>query len=334
MSRAGSTSSTVWVLLLVSLLVCVLLGAVGFALVCVGVKKEIARRVEAGPQPGDALPMFSTPPAAFDEPLPVRTQGECYPFDEERSVPRYVDSRDFGSAKRFHGRVALLHVLLCAGDRVFTAADAQRVRSAIALSRRFILDQASARGVSASYDVALLHAFPGRLPPLKPDAHQILPARTTEELRNMAASAVVTEGSMARVTRHDGWAWDSLGELAALLRKRGYNDVGVIAYYKASGGRDFAYPTEGLFMREAMEIGVVFTEHRDVESLAWILTHETLHLFGAADLYRVTPRDAADDGDVMNDSCTSLSASTVGDATAFSVGWQDVPPHRAYAFGL
>ena len=64
--------------------------------------------------------------------------------------------------------------------------------------------------------------------------------------------------------------------------------------------------------------------------LSVAVAHEALHLFGAYDLYRLRLTDPADKNDIMGDYCNGFRQTTLGDTTAYSVGWTDRQPARPY----
>jgi hypothetical protein len=77
-------------------------------------------------------------------------------------------------------------------------------------------------------------------------------------------------------------------------------------------------------------MAIVF-EASSVVAEASVAAHEGLHLFGADDLYRLTPEDAGDSNDLMS-VCRGFSGNGIEDATAWAIGWLDAPPARRYRF--
>jgi hypothetical protein len=74
----------------------------------------------------------------------------------------------------------------------------------------------------------------------------------------------------------------------------------------------------------------MFSPLRDLGDFAVTVSHEGLHLFGADDLYRMRTVDPGDAHDIMAEACNGFRQATIGDATAYAVGWLATPPRRPY----
>jgi hypothetical protein len=74
----------------------------------------------------------------------------------------------------------------------------------------------------------------------------------------------------------------------------------------------------------------VFDERLD--RLGYTTAHETMHLFGADDLYPLSKFDPHDAGDVMRASCLGYGGIRVNEMSAWAIGWTPNRPDRVYGF--
>ena len=131
------------------------------------------------------------------------------------------------------------------------------------------------------------------------------------------------------LTASESTLGESMRAVAADLKKEGYAEVAFLLHVPrvAQSARDFAYSSP---LYSDVDVAVVFDEKLD--RLGYTTTHETMHLFGADDLYPLSQFDPGDAGDVMRASCLGYGGMRVQEMSAWAIGWRDVRPDRVYGY--
>lgn len=250
-------------------------------------------------------------------------QGACQEFSTERDKGAYQAARNSGSARKLRGRVVVLHLRLDAPGVAWSKPTELKVEQAALGAQRFWLEQAGRFHVSdLSVDMVpwTLRAT-AHLPPVVPDRSQKLDNETQQRVRTETRKAA--EAALG----------ETLESVVKRYRKDGYDEVGFVVYYPlATTARPFAWFAVRGDGAIFPDVGYVFAEKPDLATLSVTVAHEGLHLFGADDLYRVRPPDAADRRDLMNDFCKGYRETTLGETTAYAIGWLAAPPKRSYGF--
>ena len=248
--------------------------------------------------------------------------GTCDDRSKERTRATYDTTRGSGTARRLRGKVAALQLRLGTRGSSWTAAGEGRVDHAALAAARFLTDQAKLHGVE---DLAIdvipwTLTSPYQLPVLRLQADHTLPNETIFEIERGSRAAL--EVSLAT----------SLDAMSRDLRQKGYDEVAFLVYFPVEVNvRDWAIPA-GRSSKRA-EAGYIFSPLSSAfGDFSWVVSHESLHLFGADDLYRLQAIDADDKGDVMDAYCTGFARAHVGDATSYAIGWRATPPKRPYGF--
>lgn len=244
--------------------------------------------------------------------------------DAERRQPEYRASRDYGSARRLRGNVALVSIRVGGSSARWTRELVADALVAGELAKKFYTEHARAAGID-DLDVHFrphgLESATFVVPAIATDPHRVMTRETASALRSAIEESV--RGALSH----------TLGELTEEYRAKGYDEIAylielpILSPPRSEAFRAFAhYDAPG-----APEVAIVMEAESDLGRHTMIFAHEGLHLFGADDLYRVTPRDALDVGDIMGDACEHVTPANVGDTTAWAIGWRDAPPPRKYA---
>lgn len=239
----------------------------------------------------------------------------------ERVAASYSGAlRGQGSAPSLRGRVALVTVLVDTQKRSWTRVRRARLATSASQSRALLLREARRYGVDdLSIDLVTLDATRAEvtLPELDTDAYDRFAPETVSALdREVRRAAAEALGA-------------TLDEIATSFRTQGYHSVAFVAAFPFElRARDFAMSESSFWDRDA-EVAFVFAGTA-TGPLSYTLAHESLHLFGAEDLYTLATFDPADRRDVMQVPCATAGASVVAGTTAWAIGWRDRPPARAY----
>jgi hypothetical protein len=282
----------------------------------------VAKLNDPAPAAKGAVPMATVNRPAAPIETKTYSQGQCRDVSTERDRGMYVALRKHGSASVLRGKVAMLHVRLGGGDAVWTNDLITKVDESAILAKRFYLDQAKRYGVNdLTVDLIPwpLTRAPVDIPPLQVNSSDMLDEPTMEKLHDNSRRAIET-------------AFGSpLPSVVTSYKNAGYDNVAFLAYLPSSTlARDFAFssvrsPTSG-----DPELAVVFPRLDNLPHLSVTVAHEAMHLFGAADIYRMQPEDPHDKDDVMGDYCLGFHQTTVDDVTAYAIGWTDTKPTRVY----
>jgi hypothetical protein len=248
--------------------------------------------------------------------------GTCTEVNSERLSTVYEARRDDGSAPRLRGRVAILHMRMGGGDKAWPTALKVRLDEAALVTQRFYLEQAKRYGVKDLKIDMIPWPLAGVqmvVPALAPNRANQLDVTVQRQLKANAKRAVETG------------LGQSMDEIVASYRSKGYASVAFLVYLpQATTARDFAWYSSKSDPDDDPEIAIVFPQRDELLHLSVAVAHEALHLFGAYDLYRIRFKDPADKGDIMADYCNGFRQTTLGEATAYGIGWIDRPPKRPY----
>lgn len=224
-----------------------------------------------------------------------------------------------GTAKKMRGKVAVVHLLLSSPQLTWTMGKAGDVHRAALLSGRFFEQEAPRYGVSDLDYTPIAWTLPTNFDPpsVVLDSKDRL---TNADSRKLVKSAL---------TASEATLGEPMRAVAAQLKSEGYAEVAFLLHVPrvAQAARDFAYPTP---LYSDVDVAVVFDERLD--RLGYTTAHETMHLFGADDLYPLSRFDSHDAGDVMRASCLGYAGIKVQEMSAYAIGWVQARPDRSYGF--
>jgi len=247
------------------------------------------------------------------------SKGACDDRSSERSRNVYQATRG-GSARRLRGRIAALQIRLGTRSASWTPRGEIRVEHASLAAARFLTDEAKRHQVTGlRYEVIpWTLVSPYQLPVLTLQPNHTLSQATLEEVERGSRQAVEAALGM------------TLAQMTKELRAKGYDEVAFLIYFPAeSKVRDWARPSGG----SRAELGYIFSPLTTAfGDFSWVISHESMHLFGADDLYRVQNVDEDDKGDIMNAYCTGFARAHIGEASSFAVGWRPARPARRFVF--
>lgn len=230
------------------------------------------------------------------------------------------EEKNRGSARKLRGKVAVIDLRIASAKAEPWTPVALRHADAEAIeARAFVLREAAHHGVA---DLSL-DIVPWFVTTSLPAVHITVDGHGRPDWGEVG----VLRGRVLRdVSAATGV---SVSEAVRALKKAGYDEVAVMVRLPTSQiVREFAPWSEG------DGLDVAFVQLHATATEPGTYAHELLHLFGADDLYRIHPRDARDDDDVMGGACGGMLERTrIGDATAWAIGWRAQPPPRAYAIG-
>lgn len=271
-----------------------------------------------------ALPTAPVATVATPSVKNAETTGSCTEVNSERLETTYQARRDDGSAPRLRGRVAVIHIRMGGGEASWPTTLKVRIDEAAMVSRDFYAEQARRRGIK---DLKIdmipwsLTSAPMVVPTLIPNRANNLDVTVQRELKVNAKRAVeLSTGS-------------SMDSVVASYRAKGYDAVAFLVYLpQSTTARDFAWYAAKTDPTNDPEVAIIFPKRDELLHLSVAVAHEALHLFGAYDLYRLRDTDPGDKHDIMGDYCNGFRQTTLGDATAYGIGWTNTPPDRPYRF--
>lgn len=125
-------------------------------------------------------------------------------------------------------------------------------------------------------------------------------------------------------------AKDVLGFLKQVRREEGA-DQAVLIVHLNRDERSFASRCMGRCTRFAEYAFLLeAAKGKRWQSMEYAQTHETLHLFGADDLYQIKAAKHFDVLDIMNYPSRVVGASTLGEVTAYAVGLRETKPDAPF----
>jgi hypothetical protein len=262
----------------------------------------------------------TTPPpwAAWrpnDDPFAV---GWCAPnASTERTRGRYERTVG-GTAPWMRKNVVVVHLRVEAPGARWSDAERARLDLAAAAATRFYEREARRYNVTdlriRTVTWPLLASVP--IPDISPGARNVMSSSAA-----LALETAVKAGLRSAEAR-------TLDGIAEGYKKQGYDAVAFIAYVPTdTSARSYAEPHG---RDDNAEMAFVF-ETKTLIGMSSAAAHEGLHLFGADDLYQLTPADDGDAHDIMS-VCRGFQGNEIGEATAWSIGWRPRPPARRYRF--
>ncbi len=261
-------------------------------------------------------------PALFDRSarFDYATMGCVAPkfIPEEARTYYSLYYRGHGTAHYLRGKVALVHLRVMSPSVTWTLGAAADVDRSALLAGHFFEDQAKIYGVSDLDYVPMTWSLTTDFvpPPLVPDSTGKISSKASRDLVAQALRA--SEASL-------GLTMDAI---ATKLQGEGYAEVAFLLHLPVKSiAREFAFPAP---LRGNVDVAVVFA-HPDLAHLGYTTTHESLHLFGADDIYPITLHDADDQHDIMRDYCVGFGNARIGAMTAYAIGWTKAPPSRPYS---
>lgn len=296
------------------LLVLVVLPTLAFCGLVIAVEADEGATSIGFDQDTGALAIWGHPAPLVDDPFVV---GWCSP-SEGRNELGYT-RRSGGAAQWLRGKVVLVHLRVEAPGVVWTPDERRRMELAANAVTKLYEREAKKYNVR-DLDIRTV-SWPFKtsvpFPRLAPGANDVLPTTTADAL-----TAAVKKGLRQAEAR-------TLDGIARGYKEQGYEHVAFIAYIPTmTSSRSFASPREST--DKSAELAFVF-ETKTLTGMASSSAHEGLHLFGADDLYRKSPEDAADANDLMS-RCRGFKGNGIFDATAWAIGWRATPPQRRYRF--
>jgi len=120
--------------------------------------------------------------------------------------------------------------------------------------------------------------------------------------------------------------YKNLDDFISNIAGRGSKSQVALMFHSNFDGRSFAMQCGSINCKHEY---VMLTEKLSDKKYGWALpqtqAHEMLHLFGAADLYRIEKAKDFAVTDVMNYYSRELKYATIDPITAWSIGWQEQP---------
>lgn len=306
------------------LVIALALGGIGaiVTVVVLGVTRGRSSEVAADASPAPGFVPAPLPPREAREIVDGMRRGSCRRNDVERTKTRYLAAmRERGAASVLRGDVAIIHLLVTTPGAVWTPEASAAVRLTAEISRAYLLEQARRWSVTdLAIHPILWPVTTAAIDPIRVEGNRKPSPEEADRFRK--ATRLAIEASLGR--RMQAVVEDVVGH--------GYARVAFVVSFPAGprGIRDFAAPTGS--RGDAAELAYVLEPDWNPTSRSFLVTHELLHLFGADDLYEIRgiPRDEAND--VMNAECDGLGQATIGETTAWAIGWTAARPTRTFSF--
>ena len=242
------------------------------------------------------------------------------------AAPAYRVGYGLGNCRQLRGTPTLVVLFVEDTESSWDAALMQHFKDVqIAKAVTFLEEQAAKQGVSLDISTQYYHgtlAGGGRV--YYPDAI----ARTVDERDYDLLETVVANMN------------EGVGEefLAKLKKENGGQDVMFLFMVNKDG---LSYARHHVHAESpVVEYTVAYARHTDVPATdvlhkkthnrASVIAHELLHLFGAEDLYGQPQREklalAQYEKDIMLWTESFINRNTIGDFTAYCIGWTDTVP--------
>ena len=229
-------------------------------------------------------------------------------MNQERDVHDvYRASPNVGPSATLQGKVVLIYVFLTDSSmHDWSLRERTSTLNTWALAQQWLTSRANqyASDISFTQRVFVINKHPviKRLNVGDQSGHY----RNAENVAHLAASQ---------------FGYDSILAFINAIKRQEKADQAILIYHIAKEGRSFASrcmhqcDTSGeyVFLMETPNI-------KQWQSLGYTQAHESLHLFGADDLYNIKLAKYFAVRDIMNYPSSVLEASTLEDLTAFAIG--------------
>lgn len=229
----------------------------------------------------------------------------------------YLASPHVGPASTLKGKIALIYVYLVdSGSNGWSLRDRSHVQNTWQLSQDWLENMASKYGSHIKFSHRLFVL----------DKH---PQLSRLQVGDAGSKHKNVDQLTSLVARHFGFP-DILAFIER-IRQEEHADQAMLMFHLARDGRSFA----SRCMRRCSGQGeyVVLlesTRSKNWQSLQYAQAHESLHLFGADDLYNISKAKYYAVRDIMNYPSSQLQASTLEELTAWSVGLATNKPNTPF----
>lgn len=225
----------------------------------------------------------------------------------------YHASPHVGPAAQLRGKIALIYVFLADGSmNEWSIRQRTQALSTWQLAQDWLSVKARQYGsdVSFSQRVFVLNKHPL--------IKRMRVGDQSTDFENSDAVAMLA-------AQHFGYK--NIHQFIEQIKREEGADQAVLMYHLARDGRSFASRcmqdctdySEFVFLMETPDI-------KEWQSLRYTQAHESLHLFGADDLYNIRKAKYFAVRDIMNYPSSMLDASTLEDITAYAIGISDRKP--------
>ena len=219
----------------------------------------------------------------------------------------YLASPHVGPAAELRGKIALIYIYLVdGGSKGWSLRDRTYVQQTWQMAQAWLQQKALHYGSQLSFSQRLF------LVDKNPQIKRLRIGDVSSHFKNVDQVATL-------VARQLGYP--DILSLTETIKQQAHADQAMVMLHLDRDGRSFA----SRCMQRCSDLGefVVLLEsaHRKKwQSLQYAQAHESLHLFGADDLYNIRKAKYYDVRDIMNYPASQLQASTLEDLTAWSVG--------------
>ena len=229
----------------------------------------------------------------------------------------YLASPHVGPAGELKGKIALIYVFLVDGNgNGWSLRDRGYVENTWRTAQAWLQDKARRYGSTISFSRRVF------LVDKNPQLVRLRVGDVSNKFRNVdqVATLVATQLGFSNV----------LGFIEHIKQEE-HADQAMLLLHLARDGRSFA----SRCMQRCSPLGeFVFLlespRNKKWQSLQYAQVHESLHLFGADDLYNIKNAKYYDVRDIMNYPSSQLQASTLESLTAWSVGLDHVKPDTPF----
>ena len=238
--------------------------------------------------------------------------------DERAQRQVYLASPHSGPAASLTGKVVLIYLFIKdknSGDwslrnRTHTINTWQRVE-------KWITNKAEAYGSKLDFSKRLF------LLDRQPDINRLRVGDVSQQFMNV-------EQVVNTVARHFGYS-DILA-FTNKIKQEEQADQAIVILHLAKGGRSFASRCMGYCGKGNSEFVFLMeqTNTKHWQALEYAQAHESLHLFGADDLYNISKARNYAIHDIMNYPSSLLWGSSMEDITAYATGLKKNPPNAPF----
>jgi len=236
---------------------------------------------------------------------------------ERDSREVYLASPDIGPAAVLRGRVALIYIFLVDGQASgWSLRDRAYALDTWRLARDWLSHEARGYGVQLSFSQRVF------LVDKNPHILRLRVGELSNKFRNVETVATL----VARQLGYPG-----LLALSEDIRRQEHADQAMVILHLDRDGRSFASRCMSRCGHDG-EFAVLLeaARRKKWQSLQYAQAHESLHLFGADDLYNIRGAKYFEVRDIMNYPSSVLQASSLEPLTAWSVGLKARRPQAPF----
>lgn len=229
----------------------------------------------------------------------------------------YLASPQVGPAAVFKGKIALIYIFLVdAGGNAWSLRDRSYVQTTWRTAQAWLQDKARGYGTQVSFTQRLF------LVDKNPQIRRLRVGDVTSKFQNVGRVTALVANQLG---------YPDLLTFIEEIKQQEHADQAMLILHLARDGRSFANRCLRQCSNQGEFAVLLESAHsKKWQSLQYAQAHESLHLFGADDLYNIRGAKYYEVRDIMNYPSSQLQVSTLEALTAWSVGLAAHPPKTPF----